>query len=219
VSARRHNWPLIEREYIEGCTLGDEIVWLTMDEMCMRHGVNRRRVWEHARAGNWNEHRAAYQRRVDEQRQAERSTELARIAAELDLAAVEVARDGLALVTARIGELGAQSQQRADALAAEDDDALAANPPPVALELDRLARAADTWYVLGTRAVGLGPRAQLDVEWATPLDEDERDAMSVRMLRLLEQYVPEYLPPGFGDVIDLSPDGDDDNPDDAALRP
>lgn len=206
MSARRHDWHRIRSEYIEGIVNADgRLVWPTQDELAARHDVRRQRIGERLQAEAWNEQRALYTRRLEEQRQHERASEVAKIAADLDVEAVRAARDGMAITRARIQELGMQSQRRIEALQAQDPVRLAQAPAVDALELERLSRSADMWYILGTRAVGLGPRTQVDVSVAgvEPVDDDERDRLTLEVIGLLQAHVPELLPAGFGEVVDV----------------
>lgn len=201
---KRTDWPFVRAAFVEGWEDDQgRHVWPTLAQVSARFNVDRTNLGRRAASEGWEDERVTYQRRVEELRQEERAHELARIAADLDIEAVRVARDGMAITRARIQELGLVTQRRMAGLRDGDANIVHANPPVDAMEMDRLSRSADTWYVLGVKAIGLAPRERVEHELVAPVSADERDARTVQLIALMQQLAPELLPPGFGEVIDV----------------
>lgn len=163
---QHYNWPAIKAMYVEGVEHEGTLTWPTLDECAREHNARPDKVRLRAAGEGWTDQRVTFQRRIEEQRQAERSEEVARLGADLDVAALRVSRGGMSLVAARLAELQGQAAARGRALqkAAEQERAgneeaaaaaaLDAPPAPQSEELRRLAAAAGDWYALGARALG-----------------------------------------------------------------
>lgn len=189
-------------DYVEGIPGdGGRVHWPTHDELATRYGRHADTVRKRAARDRWSEQRATWQRRVEQQRQEERAGEIARIAADLDLTAVQLARDGLTITRARIQELGLLAQQRVQQIAQGADPRVVGAVD--SLEMDRLARAADTWYLLGLKAIGQTPPIPLELQLPGEVDADERDADAIGVLAILREHLPHMVPEGM-EVIDVN---------------
>lgn len=188
--ARRYNWTRLKAEYVEGISDADgRVRWPSYAELAERHDVIAKNVRRKAAAEHWTDERATFQRRVEQQRQHERSTELATLGADLDVNALRIARNGMAITAARLQELGMASQLRAEAARQNGGSPGAGAPPAVdSDEVRILARAATDWYDLGLKALGDVPRieidATLDVDGSidVTMDDSERAARILTIL-------------------------------------
>jgi hypothetical protein len=178
------DWTRIKADYVEGVPNDDDTAWLSLDAVADRHGIARSTVHQRAAHDGWSGERAAFQHRVEAQRQAARATEMARVGGDLDIDALTLARDGLTLCAGQIIEMAE------------------GRVPIDSRELVRLAKASAEWYGLGLRAVGATPMITVDVtDDVFELSEYERDQRARGILAILRDagVLPAEL-----DVIDLS---------------
>jgi hypothetical protein len=170
--ARRYNWLRLKTEYVEGISDPDgRVRWPTYEEVAERNNVLARNIRRRAAQEHWTDERATFQRRIELQRRTERSTELATLGADLDVNALRIARNGMAVAAARLQELGMQSQLRTEALRQSGGAPAAGTPPAVdSDEVRILARAATDWYDLGTKALGDIPHAKVELEASLAVD-------------------------------------------------
>lgn len=209
---RRYNWPRIKADYVEGI-VGDDgkISWPTYEIVAQRNGALPQNVRTRAAAEHWTDERTAFQRRIETQRQDERSTELASLAADLDVNALRLAKNGMAITGARIQELGHQAQARADHIRQHEGRVTAETPrAPSTEELGVLSRAATTWYELGRQAVGDVPtqRIELSGQVQGELTVHERDEATLAVLAIFAEAG--VLPDGVIDtraVLDVAGPG------------
>lgn len=195
----RHDWTAIRAAYVEGVPDDDTTLWLTLDEVAARYGVNANSMRRKAAAEQWVEERAAFQRRIEIDRQQQRSAEVARLGADLDVRALTMARDGMAITAARMQELGMAAQRRIKALS---NNQVPADPPVESLELDRISRSAAEFYAMGTKALGEAPKFDISVHADEDVEpEDLRDAESLGIMAILREVGA--LPPELEDVIDI----------------
>lgn len=198
------DWPTARALYVEGVPGPDgTTTWPSMRDVAERMQVNLRSLGQRAADEEWVRQRAMYQRRVEEARQQERVEEIARLAADVDVAALKAARDGLSITHARIQELGVAANRRMQALA---DRQVPNDPPSDALELERLARAVDGYYTTAVTAIGLAPRTPLDAllqRVETETDAETRDARTIGVLALIKQHAPEMMPAHLEEVVDV----------------
>jgi len=208
----RLNWELIASDYIEGVAEHDTTMWLSMDQIADRHGINRSHCRERGQRERWVERRAAFQRRVHDKRAERRVTEVAREGADLDIAALDAAKHGLKVTGERLRELAAFSAVRADALDSQIVDAendghhvhpdLLPGDPVAAREIELLGRAATDFYALGVRAIGEAPKVAIEIEQPPELTGEARDARAVGILAIMRDH--DLLPPELESVIDVS---------------
>lgn len=153
---RRYDWDTIRAEYVEGIDNDGTIEWPILDEVARRNHAHPVNVRKRSGEEGWVEMRALFRRRIETQRQMERSEQISSLGADLDLSALRIARSGLAITGARLQELARQTTQRARAIA---DGVKGFDLPeaPNTSEVNELARAATIWYDLGTKALGDTP--------------------------------------------------------------
>ena len=208
---RRYNWPRIKADYVEGITGDDgKITWPTFDVVADRNNALAQNIRTRAAREKWTEERAAFQARIDQQRQDERSTEIASLGADLDVQALRVAKNGLAITGARIQELGLLATERARAIQQNGGRVTADTPrAPSSEELGTLSRAAATWYQLGREAMGDGVRVHVDHSGTVQVDAEltvtERDEAALQLLAILQEA--KVLPDGTVDtraVLDVA---------------
>lgn len=221
---QKYDWPTLKRDYVEGIEVDGKLTWPTFNELSERHGVWSSNVRDRAAIEMWTTDRAAFQRRIEMQRQQARSQELAALGADLDLQALRIAKNGLTITSARLGELGQAAQERMEAIRQAGGKVTAETPKPVdSEELGTLSRAAVQWYALGSKALGDDQRMRLDVEVAAEIavEATVRDQRTVGIMAILADI--NKLEPGVEDVIDVAggrlqvaPGGDEDSPGPAA---
>lgn len=152
-SRRKYDWDNARIAYVEGMVDDNgERHFPTLQEVSEEFIIPPHRVRERSSKESWKEQRAAFQAHLDKVRQDKRAKELAQDAVDMDSKALASAKAGLQLVQARLGEL-AQALQRARREAQEHPDE---HPPPAfdSRELDSLARAAQGWHQLSSKAIG-----------------------------------------------------------------
>lgn len=202
-------WIRMKAEYVEGINDGGRVRWPTLDEVALRGNTNAANVRKRAARDGWGVEKAAFQRRIDQQRAEQRSTEIATLAADLDVHALRLARSGISVTAARLAELGAQVQQRAEILRQQREGLSNASPPPApdSDEVRILARAATDWYDLGLKALGQEAPQRLVIEGdeAHPLrlDVHQRDERTVRIMNILSDagVLPDVNGNGGGGLV------------------
>jgi len=206
--SRRHNWARIKAQYTEGITDDrGQTRWPSLREVAELNNVHSGKVRDRAAAERWTTEREQFQARIESIRRNERATELAALGADLDVNALRVARNGLAVTAARIQELGQQAQTRAEALRQSGGRIGAGLPPaPDSEELGVLSRAAGQWYDLGTKALGDIPTQRVELDLGVTLEQAEvsmsDDERAVRLVQILTEagVLPDAGP---GDVLDV----------------
>lgn len=200
---KHYDWPAIKAAYVEGIEHDGRLTWPTLDESAQLHDAIPSKVRERAAKEGWGDERAAFRRRIEEQRQEERSSEIARLGADLDVAALRIARSGLSIVGSRLLELTARSETRRTKLAERDGDetgALDVPPAPSASEVERLARSAHVWYRIGRDAMGDLPSSAILVggPGGGPIEvevtgEERRERTAAIIAVLADPHVQEAL--------------------------
>lgn len=200
-----NDWLTIKSEYVEGLLDDDgTLTWLSLDQLAQRHSVSPFAVKDHSRTEDWVASRAMFQRRIEYERQESKAREAARLGADLDVSALRIARNGMAITSARVAELGTRVQRRTEELQRSPDR----EPTTKAvdsLELDRLHRTATGWYELGTKALGDAQRVRLELDVHAELEvvaPDVRDQRSLGLMAILSDI--NKLDEGVEDVIDVS---------------
>lgn len=211
---RRYNWTRIKADYVEGITGDDgKITWPTYDIVAERNGALPQNIRTRAAREHWTDERAAFQARIDTQRQDERSTEIASLGADLDVQALRVAKNGMAITGARIQELGMMATDRARHIQQAGGRVTAETPrAPNSEEIGTLSRAAATWYQLGREAMGDGVRVHVEhggmVQVDAELTVHERDEAALAVLAIMQEAG--LLPDGVVDtraVLDVAGGG------------
>lgn len=246
VRGKHYDWEAIRTTYVEGHEVDGKLTWPTLDDTAEIHSARPERVRAKSGEEGWVELRARFQQRVAEQRQTERSAELARLGADFDVAALRTARAGLALTASRLNELGAHQQAR-DRLVAFDDDhdglilgddeqaqrrelLERASFPVDANDLSRIALAGQRWFALGREALGddtsFGVHvAPIKVEHT--LTDERGSTMTAEIILALVEAGE--LDPGVAQALGLDPerpaleaaafiDAADDDADEADVR-
>lgn len=161
----KYDWDIIRVDYIEGIAdSNDEDVrnFPTLEVVAKKHTVPIQRVRERSAQERWVEQKQAFQRKLATTRTNKRIAKMANEAVEFDGKALTAAKLGIAMVTARMGEIAREVQ--AHQSIREKAIAEAANGYPVELsdlssvidakELNTLGQAALSWQALGMKALG-----------------------------------------------------------------
>lgn len=160
-----YEWSDIRREYIEGVPIPGsqtEREWLSLKELAERHNIPYVRVRKRSSAERWPEHKQAAEYAATMERAKVRAKQIEGNALDFDDKAFNIAKTGMALIHARLAELGQDMQvnkaRRARALAdkeaglpVKDKDLYAAIRYS---EIDGLASAAARFQDIGMKALG-----------------------------------------------------------------
>lgn len=164
----KYNWPRLRMIYVEGSVSdAGERTFPSMREVGVLEGVPEQRIRERAAKEGWTQERAAFQGRIERDRQERRNKELTQQAVELDTRALTVSKMGLQLIAARVGEVAKSLQkrnqelQRAEAENREPD--LYGLDGVDAREMETLSRAAIGWHALAGKALGEVPTQRLEL--------------------------------------------------------
>lgn len=205
---RRINWQRLKADYVEGFTDTEgKTRWPTLRELAEKHGIHGGNVRDRAAAERWVDERATFQRRVEDLRQIERSTELASLGADLDVSALRIARNGLAVTASRLQELGERAGRRREALRQNEGRETASTPePPDSDEVATLSRAAAAWYDLGTKALGDTSSVRVDLEVSGTVELEHTLAPAARAVELTNILIQAGAidAAGRGDVLDVA---------------
>jgi len=185
---KKLDWVAIKADYVEGVSQGQTRRYPTYEDLGTKYECNAQTIRRRGGEERWTEDRATFQRRVEEDRRAQRSHELATLAADLDVNALRIARSGMSVTAARLAELGQQAQMRTMALQ-NGTDASTIPPPPDSDEVRTLSLAAGSWYDLGVKALGAEPASRLivsgDPDAPIELDITARDTRTVSIIGIL----------------------------------
>jgi hypothetical protein len=154
------DWEAVRARYVEGVPHpgGKARDWPTLDRVATHFGISSAGCKERSSAEGWVEQRAAFRGRLAHERQELRVAELSRAAVEIDGQVTRAAKNGIALATARLAEIGRAQQARNPELG---------DPPAVdARELLAIAQAVGALHQAALRA--LGERETTRVEHAGP---------------------------------------------------
>lgn len=201
---QRYDWPSLRAAYVEGYVTDEgERRFPSLREVAELFEVPPQRVRERSAREHWTDGRAAFQSNVEKVRQERRSSELGKEAVDLDKRALQVSKNGLQLVAARIGEI-AQELQRVNALRAAGGPEADFLPSAVnAGEQVQLARAASEWHALAQRALGEVPTQRVEVTGTGggPVRTDVRAELSAddpfRLFKFLQAAQNVGLVTGF----------------------
>lgn len=190
----KYDWDRIRIDYIEGIKVDgndDDIRdWPTLEQVAAKHSVPHQRVRERSAQERWTTQRQEYQRKIALSRTNKRITRMANEAVEFDAKALTTAKLGMAMVTARIGEIAKEVQEhnvkreQAKQLQAEGYDVEIDDLKTVidARELNTLGNAALAWQALGMKALGtdiqrteVSGTVDVDVEVTSIAREMSRD--------------------------------------------
>ena len=159
----KYDWDALRVQFIEGITKdNDEREFVNLKELALRSNVPYERVRERAAIESWYQNRQAYQLQLAKQRQAKRITELSKESLDFDSSNIKLAKMGVGIITARMGEIARdiqeQNKRRDEALKLQaagfqidPQDLISAIDSK---ELEMLARAAQSWQQVGQKALG-----------------------------------------------------------------
>lgn len=167
----KYDWGEIRTAFVEGIELDDsgERTFMNLKELAAHMKIPVQRLRQRSSDESWYELRQQYQLKAAKARQTKRILELSKESVDFDARSLDLAKDGMALVTTRIAEI-ARSVQELEVLrrTTEDKDTL----PDTAIdarELDVLARAAGQWQSLGQKAMGTDVQ-RLEVQQSIDVD-------------------------------------------------
>ena len=160
-----YDWTDIRREYIEGIPVAgspNEREWLTLKELAERHDIPYPRVRKRSSAERWPEHKQAAEYTAMMERAKVRAKQIETNALDFDDKAFTIAKTGMALVHARMAELGQDMQAhraiRAQALANKENGLPYKDKDLYSAvrhnEIDALASAAQKFQDIGMKALG-----------------------------------------------------------------
>lgn len=184
-------WTDIKADYIEGVVTNGARRYPTYDDLAIKYGCHTQTLRKQGADERWLDARAVFARRVDNERSEARIAELASLGADLDLSALRIARNGLAVTAARLSELGTQAQARTAALRSPEPGATLPAAPD-SDEVGLLARAASAWYDLGQKALGQEAPARRVILSGDPdapieVDVTRRDERTLRIMAILQE--------------------------------
>lgn len=216
---RHYDWPAIKAAYVEGVEVDGKLTWPTLDESARAHEALPHKVRERAAAEGWTDERATFQRRVELERREERSAELARMGADIDLAALRIARSGFTLTAARLQELTGVQAARQEEQAGNGEGTTPApmmhTMPLDALELQRLGLAARRWFDIAREAIGDVPTTSLHISTPDGVQVEHSGTVETRDTRTREillalvdaRVLPEALRDAIGNGDELGLEG------------
>jgi hypothetical protein len=197
---RRHfDWPSIRAAYVQGVdgpAAGGNTIWLSLTQLAERFGIGITAVKERSSREGWPAQRAQFQAQVEAKRAADRAELLSKKGMTLDDNAIDVGSAGLALVRAKLAEIG----QAAQAARSNSGPGKGSGGTINSTELQRLASAADLFHKVGARALG-DPEARVvvsgpsggPIEITQELRKDDHDRVA-GVLSVLQQA-------GLGDLF------------------
>ncbi|UVF61416.1 hypothetical protein SEA_DALANDE_2 [Gordonia phage DalanDe] len=159
-----YDWTGIRRDYIEGVPIrgSQEREWLSLKELAERHDIPYGRVRKRSSSERWPEHKQAAEYTAMMERAKVRAKQIETNALDFDDKAFTIAKTGMALVHARMAELGQDMQAhraiRAQALANKENGLPYKDKDLYSAvrhnEIDALASAAQKFQDIGQRALG-----------------------------------------------------------------
>lgn len=191
--APRPDWFAMRAAYVEGLQEDGRLTWPTLNEIATRWGANAANVRDRAATERWTERRAQFQRRVEEERQAARAEEMARIASDLDLRVLRAAATGIGIAEGRLREFALMGQARTAALREREGNPNVVVPAaPPTDEVATIATTIGKWYEHANRALGDVPTSRLVVDGGRPiqvehaaLTPEERDNRTAGIIAVL----------------------------------
>lgn len=215
--ASPYPWPTIQDEYVNGIPQDDgTVTYPTHQELTARHGINDKTLISgRASREKWTERRQAAKTAAAMDRRRTRLSQLADISTDIDTKAVDLSRDGLDVIGARMVEIKRTVDIRREFYAVREEilasggvdtrDEYALPRTPQAIELERLAKAANLWHELGRNALG-DDVTRIEISGAdggpvqtahTHLIQDDTDRLASVLTALERAGVP-----GFGQTTD-----------------
>lgn len=167
----KYDWEAMRRMYVEGIPedLDDpegDRKYVTLSEVAKKFGVTDVRVRERSAKEHWQEARATYQSQMIRRRLSRRSMHMARESVEFDARTLSLAKEGMKVVAARIGEIGQRVEEFTEKTRIAKQRAALGDKTaaPIlnsdlrsifsAKELETLAKAGSMWHELGRKALG-----------------------------------------------------------------
>jgi len=142
IRTAKYPWDNIRSAYVEGIRNEHELRYPTLEELAHDYGPDPAHLRRRASAEGWAEQRKMYQKKLDEARQDEKVSALAREAVKFDQECLELARVGMNHVRGHF--LAAQDKFKNS----NGKEAMAATM------LERLSRAAERYQKVGRLALG-----------------------------------------------------------------
>lgn len=179
----KYDWMEVRQAFIEGIQEegSDERLFVNMKEIAERFNIPVQRVREKGAEERWYEQRDQYQLRMAKARQTKRILELSGESVDFDSKSLNLAKLGMAMVTARMSEIARdvkdQQRIREDALQ-QQAAGIPVDPEDLqtvidARELNTLAQAAVQWQQLGQKALGTDiQRMEIQQEIQQNIDVD-----------------------------------------------
>jgi hypothetical protein len=223
----RHDWEAIRAAYTEGMPKDDadndeDREWPTLEEVAERFDIRADQVRRRAGKESWSLQRVAVQRRIADTRTKKRASALARESVEFDTRTLSIAKMGQGAIAMRVAEILQDAHQHQQRRTEAAQRTAAGQPsdwrdyvsPVDARELDSLARAAQTFQMMGRKAMGedvqhhdveVNVSGEIEhVSVADTLKQDDPD----RLAAFIKAAVQSGLP--FGDIIEAELVEDDD---------
>ncbi len=165
----KYDWGEIRTAFVEGVELDDsgERTFMNLKELAAHMGVPVQRLRQRSSDESWYDLRQQYQLKAAKARQTKRILELSRESVDFDAKSLDLAKEGMALVTARVAEI-ARDVREYEILRSADAVGDVATVID-ARELDTLARAAGQWQSLGQKAMGTDVQ-RLEVQQSIDVD-------------------------------------------------
>lgn len=155
----KYDWADIRAAFVEGVELDDsgERTFMNLVELADYKDIPVQRLRQRSSDEQWYELRQQYQLKLARTRQTKRILELSKESVDFDSRSLDLAKEGMALVTTRVSEIAREVREneiRRQVLL--EQGALPDEMTTVidARELDVLARAASQWQSLGQKAMG-----------------------------------------------------------------
>lgn len=166
----KYDWGEIRTAFVEGVELDDsgERTFMNLKELSAHLNIPVQRLRQRSSDESWYEMRQQYQLKAAKARQTKRILELSRESVDFDAKSLDLAKEGMALVTTRVSEI-ARNVLHLEALRAEGVTDDLPDTAVDARELDTLARAAGQWQALGQKAMGTDVQ-RLEVQQSIDVD-------------------------------------------------
>lgn len=165
----KYDWGEIRTAFVEGIELDDsgERTFMNLKELAAHMKIPVQRLRQRSSDESWYDLRQQYQLKAAKARQTKRILELSRESVDFDAKSLDLAKEGMALVTARVAEI-ARDVREYEILRSADAVGDVATVID-ARELDTLARAAGQWQSLGQKAMGTDVQ-RLEVQQSIDVD-------------------------------------------------
>lgn len=222
----KHNYVQAQQWFVEGKPKDDDEPdgdrdWLNLREISEATNIPYARIRERAAHERWTELRAQYQKQAAASRREKRIRQLSEHSVEFDNQAHNLAKIGMQLVGARLGEIVKETNIRK--IIREEAEERLRNGEAVdrkelwsairSAEMIELARAAETWQNIGRKALGTDvQQVHVDVQGAVEttisvaneLERDDPDRLAAFLAAADRAGLWEQLEATgeLGDIVD-----------------